>query len=423
MILILCLFFFQTPTQEIKNSTVNTFITLHKKIDFQKVSDTEKYSVYINGPSTDAKSRQIVLERNPNTHFFIYQNMIDIEKNNTPWADDIFNNHPDFLLKTIDGNKNKNLAIDEKNAWGYIPAYNKKYKNRYFLNPASDGWADYYSALIRKNHISFVNNKNTGIFVDNVWPFYTLFFRKAPLEKQVDMNGDGKMDSTDDWAWSDAVIKFSLRVQHNFEDSVKLIANFGTRFKKGSTAYHILEKGGFYGVMNEGFIRTSVDTSIQTFPKEKTWREDINSIIEAEKLRKINFNQSTGDSADCKSRLFCLGSYLLGAGKFSYYNYKFHDSFDVYYRLPEFDLDLGKPLQNADSVNVFFDFESKIYKRKFEKGEVWVNPSKDKILIHPEMRKVYSIISGTKTMNELFLSKELEIKELNPFSAIIMENK
>ena len=72
---------------------------------------------------------------------------------------------------------------------------------------------------------------------------------------------------------------------------------------------------------------------------------------------------------DHAARIYALASFLIAAGDHSCFTYNpaAGPTYPLVYRLPEFDLDLGRPLGAHERL-------SGVYVRRFERGLVLVNP-------------------------------------------------
>lgn len=126
------------------------------------------------------------------------------------------------------------------------------------------------------------------------------------------------------------------------------------------------------GGLIEGFIFKPHD---QTFDSSRVYTQ-LNALIK-------NNDKMTGvmvraDMNDYKKRMFAFAVYLLGAGNKTFYNFADINS-DVYalQYYPEYDIDIGNPIEFPDKPNDLL--ENNLYIRKFEHGLVVVNPFKKKV--------------------------------------------
>ena len=386
-----------SSTSFTQHTSFNTFLVYYKQYVYHDGDGADGYGLFVNGPMT-ADARRILEQKRPSTIFLSYLNVISVEVGVTRWADDVIKNHPGALLKTIAGTRDSTLPQRKKFAWGYLTPYDstKSTKNYFLTNPASAEWREYYVGLARKQLLADPQVGRRGIFLDNVWPFFTMFFARAPKDLQVDMNGDGIMDKKDDWAWAEGMAGFSRYVKHALGDSTLLFANFGTRWDDKGTGFLILTQGRFDGVMNESFAHNSLQSDSSSYPRLETWLLDVNALMIADSLDKITLAQSLGSEDDKQARLFCLGSFLLGCGPRSYYNYRFHSGYDTLYRLPEFDLDIGTAASVVRNAAQEMTIWAGVYKRTFSKGSVYVNMGRSAQAISVERNEqVLQLIGGT----------------------------
>jgi hypothetical protein len=357
-------------------NTVRSFLVLHKTYSFHQEDGIERFSLIVNGPESQ-KEYDTIIKLNPSMIFLKYQNMISVERQVTPWADDILLHHKDFLLKTIGGIKDSSLPFEKKYVWGYLHPFDstKKERNYVLLDPRSEGWANYYSSMAHKELNRMKPLSAKGIFVDNVWPFYILFFMNLPKELKVDMNGDSVMNKEDNWIWAEGMVSFSKRVKKNIGVDHLMIANYGTRFGKGGTGFFILANGSYDGVMNETFAHCSLRTDADSYPSSTVLEENVTSLILADSLNKYILAQSLGGEDDAQARIYSLATFLLGAGEKAMFNYRFHNSYDTVYRMPEFEINIGSPKYKIGRINDLFKSNRNVLEREFEYGRVIVNPS------------------------------------------------
>lgn len=144
------------------------------------------------------------------------------------------------------------------------------------------------------------------------------------------------------------------------------------------------------GGMREGFILTG---RYDRFLSEKAWKKLLNQAIkDINKYNKkfIAACRMQKEGATVEDRMFCFTSYLLinkpghvfysppkcpfgvrGAKAVEMFKKMI---FEVVY-FPEMEVDLGAPLEDAGSINEYYDSANKVYKRKYSNGLVVVNPS------------------------------------------------
>jgi hypothetical protein len=354
--------------------TAKTLLALYRDYRHQPGDAAEGYSLFVNGPMT-LESRSALAARRPGSIFVSYVNMVSVEEGVTAWADDVMKNSPDCLLENIGGKKDGSLPLRRKYVWGYLHPYDssRSTRSRFLTDPSSPSWREYLRGIVRKQLKADPVVGHRGIFLDNVWPFYTMFFERLPKDLQVDMNGDGVMDRSDDWAWADAVIGLSRTLRAEVGDSVVLIGNFGTRWDNRGTAFHILSRGAFDGVMNEGFAHNDWGSDSSSYPSREILQLDIDALIIADSLGKIALAQSFGREDDDQARLFSFAAFLLGACDQSYFNYRYRTSYDTLYRFPECDVSIGHPMTRYALATENISTSQFLYTRVYSSGIVYLN--------------------------------------------------
>jgi len=107
--------------------------------------------------------------------------------------------------------KDSSVSFNIKYVWGYLHKFDstKNERNYVLIHPRSEGWANYYSSMLQKEMNRMETSATKGVFADNMWPFYVLFFLKLPKELQVDLNNDGVMNGEDNWIWAEGMVDFS----------------------------------------------------------------------------------------------------------------------------------------------------------------------------------------------------------------------
>ena len=110
------------------------------------------------------------------------------------------------------------------------------------------------------------------------------------------------------------------------------------------------------------------------------WRLQMNRALELVRANKILICQSYVDSADTRSRMFAISSYLLIKGSNTYINLL--GSSDVLEYYPEYALNLGQPLQGpAADMDSLWNAGWSVYRRDYTNGIVLVNPGASSVNI------------------------------------------
>jgi hypothetical protein len=146
-----------------------------------------------------------------------------------------------------------------------------------------------------------------------------------------------------------------------------------------------LERGGFAALPNIGAQITTWDntdyftTSSGAFMENafmtrsaEDWKMAARRTIELIGREKIVlFQPYLKHDSDIEARIYYLACYLLLKGEYSYICYFARSHLSWY---PEFNVQLGSPLQRIIRLEDI-QVEDGLYRRKFVKGEVWVNPT------------------------------------------------
>lgn len=362
--------------------------------------DARGYSVLVTEPTWIQQAKQIG-QMDSNVIHLNYVNIFDIDTGAglriEPWSKDIMANHKEFLLATIGGGKNPSLPARQKYAWGYHQAYDSTThnKDRFVVNPASKGWAEYCATIAESTLAKDDRLCLNGIFSDNVKSEVTWIYSHSAKELQIDLDGDGIMNRSDDRAWTDALIEFSRTIRSRLGPGVPLIANMGSWWAGQTLGLRLLAQSAFSGAMNECFLHFSLGEDSSSYMSLRDWQFNVYTVIFADSIGKTFLVQSLGRENDTEARLFCLGSFLLGAGSKSYYNYRYHESYDTLYHFPEFDLSVGSPVQTYRNVNEAYDPASSLYRRSFDSLDVFVNPSSHPVKYRSERsRKSLRLVGG-----------------------------
>jgi hypothetical protein len=120
------------------------------------------------------------------------------------------------------------------------------------------------------------------------------------------------------------------------------------------------------GGMIEGFAHT-----YSGYVKKKKWENQIDAMLKSHLNKKI-LVISRGEEEDRAARIFSLASFLLGYSKTSYYCYAERYGRVKFY--PEYEIDMGDPIEYPRSVRHLCDKKTGVYSRKFKNGIIIVNP-------------------------------------------------
>ncbi len=422
--LMLLAFISLSPTTA-TSQKIRTFIAYYDAAPKGKNVDLSAFSAIVTEPNR-VKSASILPTSNGDVLDLHYLNMIDIQTDNQlePWSKDVFEHHQEFLLQTTAGKSSETLTPREKYAWGYTNPFDSTshQKNRFFLNPTSKGWAEYYANLAKSTIAN--GSKRQGIFVDNVWQSIIWWFSKLPKKQQIDLNGDAVLDVHDDEAWVNGIVQFSKSVKEQLGPDIVLIANIGESWSRKPAGRKILQEGSFDGVMNEGFLHSDLRQDSSSYPNIKDWEANVNDILGAESLGKTILAQSLGKELDIQARQFCFASFLLGTGTKSYYNYRYRMGYDALFRFPEFELVVGNPVDNYRNVQDALDASSGLYCRRFDSVTVYVNPSGTSLVLPASSSyKILKLVGGITGNGGTMVWENKKSVQVDPHSAVIISRK
>lgn len=333
---------------------------------------------------------------NPNICFAVYRNSIDFylppdaegiefirgdvklppehRRQGQGYRDDIWKDHRDFLLKNRAGLRGQCQDPRAIYAWGYQHPYDRtsRYANRFFLDPRS-GWKDYYAELCA----AVVTRGNyDGVFCDNAGAHIEWLFSDVDDDLKIDMT-----DADRARAMSALLTGVAARIKRDRPGAVAFANTCGDFVRpdcddiEPTTFWRYAE---IDGAMDELFAHCIVSGSKQPYVSEARWRLQVRSILCCEKMRRCYFALAQGNERDYAARIFSLGSFLIGAGAKSLFNYN-PAGFGTYpqvYRLPEWDIDLGRPAEQYESLGqALAAGGGKLYARQFQRGLVLVNPT------------------------------------------------
>jgi hypothetical protein len=135
------------------------------------------------------------------------------------------------------------------------------------------------------------------------------------------------------------------------------------------------------GGVREGFVFHLASGQMMA---EEYWNILLGYIIEDTQadyhIASAKFTKKDGTTVSADERMFAFTSYLLVKNDrviYSPEDWGLVSGVDrtlvQYY--PEMDIDLGEPLQTASRLDGYFNLDSRLYSREFEKGIVFVNPA------------------------------------------------
>jgi len=395
---------------------VRTFICWYRRRNGTPPDEVmSRYDVIV-GAACSAERRDALRKLNPGIRFVVYVNAIDRrvprgladverydcgrrapEHRNSPFQEDIWRNHRDFFLKNRGGVRG--ISDDPRviYAWGYQRPYEatSRHANRFFLDPRS-GWQDYYPDVCAA---TMKAGDYDGVFCDNAGPRIEWNFKNLPDDLKADIT---------DAEWSHAVAamltKVSQRLRAERADALTFANSCGGFVREDTDD---IEPAEFWrnahidGAMDEFFAYAKRRDGGDGYLPEGKWREQVRAILCCEKLGRSYFAQSNGDAHDHAARIYTLASFLIGAGDHARFNYNPAPAatYGLVYRFPEWDIDLGKPRVQYESLDEARTVgQGVVYAREFERGRVLVNPGTETVTLDavPRSRRL-TLEGGTIT--------------------------
>ena len=314
-------------------------------------------------------------------------------------------------------------SLDKVNQIKRIKNFNPRLKAVFYKDAlthderASRDWEDWYvhdaqtgSRLVNKDwgwylmdigkqsyRISLANSirsslaKNPvfdGVFLDDVWGSVAsdLFYRAHSKE-----TGIIPQFIIDTWHSNMKILLAQIKISIS---NKLLIINTGY----SNADYLVLSNG----LMYEAFCHANWQSYGEYYPG---WQKKLDNMIAVSNSGRIYLAQSgiqkdATDSQTAKTAKYCYSMFLLGA------NINSHFYFSENYRgvtyFPEWDIDLGEPLENYHGRP-----GTPLYERKYSKGLVVINPSAESVQIN--LGEKYKNLDGNIIDATTFGSHEGEI--------------
>lgn len=171
------------------------------------------------------------------------------------------------------------------------------------------------------------------------------------------------VDSTFEATWAAKEKAFTDYIRSRFAGKYYWIPNIGS--------YTTTRDPSDYSGVDGGFIEGFVEGGAGRYYPDFDWKLQLNRILGLENKSKIMILQSYPDPANVNERMYILGSYLLIKGNKTYLNME-KGNIEWY---PEYQINLGLATQPIPTqIDSFLD-PSGLYKRNYQKGVVYVNPT------------------------------------------------
>jgi hypothetical protein len=209
---------------------------------------------------------------------------------------------------------------------------------------------------------------------------------------------------------------------------------------KASTSLAVCFNGLKEGLQEEGYVDPLDGGALEGFVYSRSFQDTnfnrvyahASALIEATKRNKFFSVEVKSYRDDTQRRLFALSTYLLASSEYSSYTFiDIDNEFTQYLQYyPEYELKLGNPLNQPQSVEDLYDSKLELYVRKFENGMVILNPWQHKIKTRVPSAHYRAVIKGGGPVGkDGIVSGSLSYKavsrsiSLEPLSAVILVKK
>lgn len=269
-------------------------------------------------------------------------------QNNVLWTDDFcekVHSHESWFLHNGAGER---LYTEERN-WDGKPIY------EYYMNPASEGFRDFWVAQVRRQQHAGWNS----FFLDNVAATYSY------LETRPDNNDGEVKEYQSEQDWQNGVLGLLQHIRASFP-AHQVWGNIITT-PATADAWNRY-RGALDGIQEENFATNWANQPPLTAAAWQAMLQRAEQTL-AEGKSVVLYGQ--GDENDFSRMRFSLASYLLVATPDNRATFRYTHTSD-YERLrwyPEYELDLGLPQSNRRQ-------EGGLWVRGFACGQVIVDPQR-----------------------------------------------
>jgi len=171
------------------------------------------------------------------------------------------------------------------------------------------------------------------------------------------------VDAAFEQDWADREHAFSDYIRAQFAGRWKWIPNIGGWITtRDPSDYSNLD-----GAMIEGFAEWGTGSYLTL----GDWKLQLNRLLPLSAAAKILIGQTYPNMNDVQERMFILGTYLLLKGSHTYINLEMSGLPEWY---PEYNIDLGAPLDPLPAQIDAYRQAGGVYVRHFARGLVAVNP-------------------------------------------------
>jgi hypothetical protein len=372
------------PTVRVFPETTSKTLVLADQFPTTLSPEQVKFAAehFVGTEKTPVSFNRMIRKVNPNFivlhyHLAIWQSAVPYIIDGENWGNDldVVDPHEDWFMHTggVQSKDKRMQAFDD---------------HKYLMNITNE---EYYQYFLNKMIEQCKAGEYDGIFLDS----YSTNILNYYLQNYPDFQGTkAKDDKTHPElggkSWLEASEIFMKRLTEDLEKhNIKALPNISDFVTAWDTTDYSLSHGG----MAEGALQW------QKHYDWSEWKRGMNGLIPLVNKDKILILESfLDDELDYRERLYRLGSYLLIRGKYTYITY-FKDNPFRYY--PEFDVDVGTPLESAQ--NSIDDLKvGDLYIREFDKGIVVVNPNDENFVTYsvPEGYKKVTVEGGGTISND-----------------------
>ena len=346
-----------------------------------------RYDLIIGG-GCPPERREALRRLSPKVRFVSYANAIDcvlpegidgVERIDTghaphssPLAETVWRKHRDYLLANRLAAREPSADPRRIYAWGYQKPYDRssRHANRFFLDPRS-GWRRLYADHCAEG----LTEGYDGVFADNAGPKIEWLFAGSPEHLRPPVRNV-------EWAAAVAEMLAGARRRLRKDRPEALVyANTCGGFLRsdiGIAPSAFWRAAEIDGAMDEFFAHAERGEGKENYQPMAVWTQQVRAILCCEKLGRAYLAQANGREDDHDARVFALASFLIGAGEHSMFNYNpaAAATYPLVYRLPEWDLDLGEPETQYESLDEALKAGGgDAYVRLFSAGAAAVNIS------------------------------------------------
>ncbi len=337
--------------------------------------------------ANQVESIKIIKKYNPNFKAFLYMDSgIQIEHGLTEFGSDIGNiddenilwiqgNHPDWLLRDSTGNPLRSADDTLSNAGEYWP------------DPGNKGLQQFFAQKIQK-----VINANpdlwNGVLVDQFFGTISNYEKYAGTKAQTKYKTDRELQL--------AQLDFLKTISTSVQKTVIANLDGSASLLYPQFMVEIAKTAG--GVENEIIpFENSDEADSSLLPKDSLLKL-LKAIQQIPNDKHVRINSKPGEmQGNIDRTLYAYCTYLLisGPDKERYWTFKEGDSSIPHFWFKEFDLDLGKPLGEAQF--------GEVWSREFEKATVVVNPNREEL--HFEFSGPRYLVTGEEVTGMRMLPK------------------